>query len=107
MDTRLKKFDLSMITKTVCFLLAIIFAALGTANVLNVLFEIEKDEDNNVHFYGNILTQGKNFDLPTSEMFVSVYQDFVETAIENAFIYSDGSKKAYEEYLKRYNEYNL
>lgn len=106
MDTKSKKFDRSMITKTICFLLAMLFAAFGTAQVLRAACEVDENEANYT-YYDNVFRQGKNFDLPTSRMFEIEYQYFIQTAIENALIYSDGSKKAYEEYVKKYNDRNL
>lgn len=104
MDTKSKKFDRSIITKTICFLLAMLFAALGTASSLRAAREIEESEANRTYFQ-NIFVQGKNFDLFTSTMFETEYEHFMEAAIEKALVYGDGSKKAFDEYTKKFNEY--
>lgn len=111
MDTRSRKFDRSWITKTVCFFFALLFIAAGALKMADVAYETGNgkdffDADNSEMewtYTSNIFLQGKHFDLTTSEMFYRQFVQFMDYSNSMAMIYGDGSKKAYNEFLKRKN----
>ena len=71
MDTKLKKFNRSTFTKTVCFVLAVIFVILAAGRTFDLATDVLSDFDNKNlgSYYENILFQGKAFDLTTSKPF--------------------------------------
>ncbi len=101
MDTRLKRFDKYLIIKTVSFILAILFAALGASKVVSAIYNQKKLMPSDLSsslYYTNVLTQGNNFQLESSEMFNHEYMSYLDMAYEKGMIYKDGTKQAYEQY---------
>ena len=103
MDTKLKKFNRSTFTKTVCFVLAVIFVILAAGRTFDLATDVLSDFDNKNlgSYYENILFQGKAFDLTTSKPFKYEYKKFIRSAYRDALVFGDGSKKAYESYKNK------
>jgi len=97
LDTRLKRFDKYLIIKTVSFILAMLFAALGASKVVSAIYN-QKSRMPSATYYTNVLTQGNNFQLESSEMFNYEYLNYLDMAYEKGMIYKDGTKEAYEQY---------
>ena len=99
MDTKSKKFDRSIISKTIAFFLAMLFIFFGTTKAVrflgtNVTTEIRNPDS----YFSNILTQGKDFQLETSEMFATEYSKFIDLALEKSVIFGNGTKEDYQRY---------
>ncbi|MCM1543733.1 MAG: HAMP domain-containing histidine kinase [Ruminococcus sp.] len=100
MDTRLRKFDRSMIPKTIAFLLALIFVFAGTTRVMNLIHSAETKKISD-SYYSNVLIQGKNFNMETSTMFTEEYSSFMRYVVQKATLYGDGTKEDYNELKER------
>ncbi len=99
MDTKLKKFDRTVISKTIAFLLAMLFTMLSVVKVIEVYDDLSYNHEN-VTYYKNLFTQGEKFDLTTSEMFYSELKNFTEIAYKNTVLYPKPYEKSYGEYQK-------
>lgn len=107
MDTKSKKFNRSWITKTICFVLAIVFLLSGFSKVISFLNRLADSEENGIYesYYKNMFYQGSNFNLESSEMFKDELNKFLNLAYEKAICFSDGNnKKAYENYQSTLNK---
>ena len=106
MATRSKK---SVITKTVCFLLAVIFVFTGFLtgyNFLVTVMDSARTESGRFFYYAaqdcvsDYLQFGKDFRLTESDMFAREKEKFISTAVCSSVVFGDGSEKAYKAYRK-------
>lgn len=107
MATRSKK---SVITKTVCFLLAAMFIFTGFLTGYNFIVDVsEKARTKNGNRYAyddaelyvaDYLQFGKDFRLTETELFAREKEKFISTAIYSSVVFGDASEKAYENYRK-------
>ncbi|MCM1365222.1 MAG: HAMP domain-containing histidine kinase [Faecalibacterium sp.] len=95
MDTRSKKFNRSMIPKIIAFLLAMMFTALGTVKFWSLVQTAESNQSMD-SYYSNLLSQGKDFQLETSEMFCDEYINFMNLSLEKAVVYGNGTEADYK-----------
>lgn len=109
MDTKSKKFDRSLISKTIAFLLAVtLFAA---AAVKTVLFVFDWDENGwdvesclEVVLRSDKGAKSKNDEasglraFTGSRAFARIYRNYVDDVVRGALTLSDGSEQAYEAY---------
>lgn len=107
MGTKLKKFNRSLLTKTICFFLAIAVGVLGFIKALDFSVEIlsKNEEYYDSSYFETFLLSGNDFNLAKSEVFRDEYKRFNEYAYNKALIYSDKSKNAYEKYQNKYNSF--
>ncbi len=106
MATKSKK---SVIIKTVCFLLAVVFVFTGFLtgyNFVVTVMESARTESGRYLYYAaqdcvsDYLQFGRDFRLTESDQFAREKQAFISTAVTSCVVFGDGSEKAYEAYRK-------
>ena len=96
MDTKLKKFSRSKLTKAAAFLLALVFftaAALSGFNLFLSAFQDAEKRD----IISSYLSSG-NYQLTRGEKFKNALTKYCEAAVGTKLIYKSGSEKDYETY---------
>lgn len=102
MDTRSKKFDGNILVKTICVILAIACVMGSVAIGIKWYFKIGdlNEEEIDETYVENIITQGKDFNLETSEMFKKQLRRFSFLSYRQALIFKNSNKSAYNEHEK-------
>lgn len=101
MDTRSKKFDRSLISKTIAFLLAIIAFAMGTFSVLECgskTFELGRRSVVWEDYLRESLLSSTDFKVEESRGYHQLYANAVCGAVIGFGVFGDGSEKAYNKY---------
>lgn len=96
MDTKLKKFSRSKLTKAAAFLLALVFftaAALSGFNLILSAFQDAEKRD----IISSYLSSGA-YQLTRGEKFKNALTKYCEAAVGTKLIYKSGSEKDYETY---------
>lgn len=96
MDTKLKKYDRYYFTRLIAVVLVIIITACGSLTALNWLYA-DGNGDNLETFVEHHF--GKN-ELYNNDTFNNSYYDFCDDLCRIAGIYGDGSKEAYNRFMK-------
>lgn len=96
MDTKLKKYDRYYFTRLIAVVLVIIITAYGSLTALNWIYK-DGNADNLDAFFNHHF--GKN-ELYNNDTFNYSYYDFCGDLCSVAGIYGDGSKDAYNRFMK-------
>ena len=89
--------------KAAALFFAALLAFVGTAQVVSLIDYIDKEENGRA-YAETMLEQGRDFDLEKSEIFYNEISRFKNLAKMKAFIFKDGSEKAFEDYKKSFGK---
>ncbi|MDO4379967.1 MAG: HAMP domain-containing sensor histidine kinase [Clostridia bacterium] len=100
MDTKLKKFSRSKLTKTFAFFLALLFFTLFVLSATSLFFGSCKDIEE-AAITASYLTQGKNYAI-SGKYFEETLIEYIKAAMNSKLIFKNGSKEDFENYQKAY-----
>ena len=104
MDTKLKKFGRSKITKAVAFFLALVFfTAFALSSLRLCFFFSENGEESSV--LESYLSAG-TYSPINGNSFQKALSDFFETAVNSKLIFKNGSKENYDSYRTLFSKTN-
>lgn len=96
MDTKLKKYDRYYFTRLIAVVLVIIITAYGSLTALNWIYK-DGNADNLDAFFNHHFSKNE---LYNNDTFNYSYYDFCGSLCSVAGIYGDGSKEAYNRFMK-------
>ena len=100
MDTKLKKFSRSTLSKTLAFFLALLFFTLFVLGGTNLLFSALSNTEE-ADIIESYLTNG-SYSAIRGAGFEKTLSDYIETAINSKLIFKNGSKENFENYQSAY-----
>ncbi len=100
MDTKLKKFSRSKLTKTVAFFLALLFFTLFILSATSLFFGSCKDIEE-AAITASYLTHGKNSAIG-GRYFEETLIEYIKAEMNSKLIFKNGSKEDFENYQKTY-----
>ena len=96
MDTKLKKFSRSKLTKTVAFFLALLFFTLAVYNSFALFISAFKDSEKGDIIYSYF--QKGDYLAIHGARFKDALTEYCEAAVKTKLVYKSGSEKDYENY---------
>ncbi len=96
MDTKLKRFSRSKLTKTVAFFLALLFFTLSVYNSFALFISAFEDEEKSDIVYSYF--QKGNYLAIHGARFKDALTEYCEAAVKTKLVYKSGSEKDYENY---------